>query len=180
MAVIVSEPDHPLSVRNLWPLMISKAYFYVLFNSKKWLLPATYPVLIYSKPVISAWITPQTKENRRYLITWYNAPLLGATTCEYPTNVSIKGWYNNEFSVWPCTKTVITAFPRSTSIWPLGSASAPYLVVLGSRELTNTCRDHWTYMPSTCYTTYKDSLLMNPCKRYMYIYIHTTKFETRQ
>ena len=31
-----------------------------------------------------------------------------------------------------------TASPRSTSIWPLGYASAPYLVELGSRELTNT------------------------------------------
>ena len=37
---------------------------------------------------------------------WYKLLLLGALTHHYPTNLSNKGWYNNEFSVWPCTKTV--------------------------------------------------------------------------
>ena len=43
---------------------------------------------------LSAWITPQTKEIHRYLITWYNAPLLVNT----PLICQIRGDITMSFS----------------------------------------------------------------------------------
>ena len=78
---------------------------------------------------VCVWITPQTKVLHQFKITWYNLPLLGATTCQYTTtNVicQLRGDMQMSFRCDHSLKMFVHGFSLFNFDMALGSASATY------------------------------------------------------
>ena len=87
---------------------------------------------------ISAWITPQTKKFTDTKSLGITRPYLVRQPANTPLICQLRGDITMGFRRDHALKQLVHGFSSFHFDMPLGSASTPYLVELGSRELTYT------------------------------------------